>query len=106
HERALHEVRKAAKGMRYAAETFEPVLGKPVRRIAQRFVAIHELLGSGQDAVVARDLLRQLGARAGTRPGHSGYTYGLLAGLEERRFDQAANKLAALWRAASSLKLW
>ena len=105
HEQALHEVRKAAKGMRYAAETFEPVLGKPVRRIAQRFVAIHELLGSGQDAVVARDLLRQLG-EAGTRPGHSGYTYGLLAGLEERRFDQAAHKLPALWKAASSKSLW
>ena len=106
HERELHEVRKAAKGMRYAAETFEPVLGKPVRRIAQRFVAIHELLGSGQDAVVARDLLRQLGARAATQPGHSGYTYGLLAGLEERRFDQAAHKLPALWKAASSKSLW
>jgi CHAD domain-containing protein len=106
HELALHEVRKAAKGMRYAAEAFEPVLGKPARRIVQRFVAVHELLGSGQDAVVARDLLRQLGARAGARPGHNGYTYGLLAGLEERRFDQAAHKLPVLWRAASSLKLW
>jgi CHAD domain-containing protein len=106
HERALHEVRKAAKGMRYAAEAFEPVLGKPAHRIAQRFVAIHELLGSGQDAVVARDLLRQLGARAGALQGHNGFTYGLLAGLEERRFDQAAHELPVLWKAASNSKLW
>jgi CHAD domain-containing protein len=106
HERALHEVRKAAKGMRYAAETFEPVIGKPARRIAQRFVAIHEMLGTGQDAVVARDLLRELGARASMRPGHNGYTYGLLAGLEEVRFDRAAHRLPVLWKAATRPKLW
>jgi CHAD domain-containing protein len=105
-ERALHEVRKAAKGMRYAAETFEPVLGKPAARIAKRFEAIHEMLGSGQDAVVARVLLRELGARAEGRHGHNGYTYGLLAGLEARRFDHAASELPMLWKAASREKLW
>ena len=103
---ALHEVRKAAKGARYAGETFAPVLGKPAARIARRFAAIHEMLGSGQDAVTARALLRDLGARAGGRPGHNGYTYGLLAGLEERRFRHAASELPELWKAASSPKLW
>jgi CHAD domain-containing protein len=104
--RALHEVRKAAKGMRYAGETFQPVLGKPAARIARRFEAIHEMLGSGQDAVTARSLLHELGARTGGRAGHNGYTYGLLAGLEEKRFDHAAAELPDLWRAASSAKLW
>lgn len=105
-ERALHEVRKAAKGMRYAAEAFEPYLGKVATRIAKRFEAIHELLGAGQDAVVARALLRYLGGQQGGHPGHNGYTYGLLAGLEERRFKQAASELPELWKAASEDKLW
>lgn len=104
--RALHEVRKAAKGARYAGETFEPLLGKPAARIARRFAAIHEMLGSGQDAVTARVLLRELGARPGGRPGHNGYTYGLLVGLEETRFRHAASELPELWKAASSPKLW
>jgi len=103
---ALHEVRKAAKGMRYAGETFAPVIGEPAARIARRFEAIHEMLGSGQDAVNARALLRELAARASERAGHNGYTYGLLAGHEEIRFDHAAAELPALWRAASSAKLW
>ncbi len=105
-EHALHEVRKAAKGMRYAAEAFEPFLGKVATRIARRFEAIHEHLGEGQDAVVARALLRELGAKAEARPGHNGYTYGLLAGLEQRRFNHAAAELPELWRAASRAKLW
>ncbi len=104
--RALHEVRKAAKGARYAGETFTPVLGKPAARIARCFEAIHEMLGSGQDAVTARALLRELGARVAVRPGHNGYTFGLLAGLEERRFRHAASELPGLWKAASSPKLW
>jgi CHAD domain-containing protein len=105
-ELALHEVRKAAKGMRYAAEAFEPVLGRVAARIAERFEAIHEDLGTGQDAVVARALLRDLGARAGVLPGHNGYTYGLLAGLEECRFDHAASELPRLWKSASRGELW
>jgi CHAD domain-containing protein len=105
-ERALHEVRKAAKGMRYAAEAFEPFLGRAATRIAKRFEAIHELLGAGQDAVVARAVLRELGAGMGAHPGHNGYTYGLLAGLEERRFNDAASELPELWESASRAKLW
>ena len=104
--RALHEVRKAAKGARYAGETFAPLLGKPAARVARRFEAIHEMLGSGQDAVTARAMLRGSERAAGVRPGHNGYTYGLLAGLEERRFRHAASELPELWKAASSPKLW
>ena len=90
--------------MRYAAEAFEPVLGRVAARIARCFEAIHEDLGTGQDAVVARALLRDLGAREGVLPGHNGYTYGLLAGLEECRFDHAASELPRLWKAASRSK--
>jgi len=92
--------------MRYAAEAFEPFLGKAATRIAKRFEAIHELLGAGQDAVVAGAVLRELGAGMGAHPGHNGYTYGLLAGLEERRFNDAASELPELWESASRAKLW
>lgn len=105
-ELALHEVRKTAKGMRYAAEAFVASLGPVATRIAERFEAIHEDLGTGQDAVVARELLRELGSSKGVLPGHNGYTYGLLAGIEESRFDRAASELPRLWEKASSKKLW
>ena len=102
HERALHEVRKAAKGMRYAAETFEPVIGKPARRIAQRFVAIHEMLGTGQDAVVARDLLRRARGQGEHAAGAQRLHLRPAGRARGGRFDQAAHRLPALWKAASA----
>ena len=51
---ALHEVRKAAKRLRYAAESARPVFGKRAKRLAARAEAVQELLGEHQDTVVAR----------------------------------------------------
>ena len=51
------------------------------------------MLGEHQDLVVAADFLRRAGARNGIRPGHNGFTYGVLtARLEE----QAARIRASL----------
>ena len=52
-----HEVRKAAKSVRYAAELFEPVLGRPTRSFARAIEAIQEQLGERQDLVVACEWL-------------------------------------------------
>ena len=78
----LHEVRKAAKRARYAAEAAEPVLGPRARRMARRAEALQELLGEHQDSVTARSLLRQLGVQAHLA-GENGYTYGMLCGMED-----------------------
>ncbi len=80
----LHEVRKSAKRARYAAESAEPVLGKPASRLARRMEAVQELLGEHQDSVAARRVVRQIGIEAHLA-GENGFTFGLLWGMEEAR---------------------
>jgi CHAD domain-containing protein len=56
----LHEVRKAAKRLRYAAETAAPVSGKKVWRIGRRAKRVQSALGDHHDAVMTRATLRHL----------------------------------------------
>ena len=97
-EGALHEVRKAAKRARYAAETVEPALGAPARRAAERYSELQDALGAHHDAVVARAVLREEGARAGVRPGENGFTFGLLHALEDGRAAAAERRFVTRWR--------
>ena len=78
---ALHEVRKSAKRLRYAAETARPVVGKRAKKLATRARALQQLLGDHQDSVVSRTTLRELGARAHVA-GENGFTFGLLHAVE------------------------
>ena len=59
---ALHEVRKSAKRLRYAAEAAAPVFGKRATTLARAAEEIQEILGDHQDSVVTRALLRELAA--------------------------------------------
>jgi CHAD domain-containing protein len=59
-----HEVRKAAKSTRYAAETLEPLLGPDTRPLARSAKRIQTQLGREQDIVIARAWLEDHG-RAG-----------------------------------------
>ncbi len=89
----LHEVRKAAKRLRYAAEfVVEYGTGggrKRSRRVSQaeRTAAaargIQAILGQHQDSVVARALLRDLAVAAG-KDGSTGFTLGRLHAREEQ----------------------
>lgn len=81
---ALHDVRKAAKRLRYAAESVEPVFGKRATTVAARAEALQELLGEHQDSVVSRETLRAVADRAHAA-GEPGFTYGLLHAAEARR---------------------
>jgi CHAD domain-containing protein len=94
---ALHGARKAAKRARYAAEAAAPVLGRKAAkaRIA-RFRAVQEVLGEHQDSLVAADLLRRMGAVAGTTPGQNGFTYGLLYAREQQLASAARRDAASL----------
>jgi CHAD domain-containing protein len=57
-----HDVRKAAKSMRYAGELLEPLLGPGARTLARECARIQTELGQQQDQVVARAwLLRHAG---------------------------------------------
>ena len=101
HEVALHEVRKAAKRARYAAESVRPVFGAPARKFARRMKAVQTLLGEHQDTVVARAELRLLGVQAHLA-GENGFSFGRLHALEQARATRLNNEYAEVWRAASA----
>ncbi|WP_055599056.1 CYTH and CHAD domain-containing protein [Streptomyces aureus] len=106
HERdlALHEARKAAKRARYAAEAARPTLGKPAKRLAKRVKRVQSLLGEHQDAVVAREAVRELGIQA-HGVGESAFTWGVLHGHEEAAAAAAERALPELWSRASAPEL-
>src|SRR4051794_6222727 len=64
HDASLHEVRKKAKRLRYAAESAEPVLGKRATALAKATKKVQQALGEHQDTVVARQRLREYGVKA------------------------------------------
>jgi CHAD domain-containing protein len=65
HDAALHEVRKAAKRLRYAAESAVPVLGARAATLAARCEVIQDALGDHHDSVVTRQLLDTVRTSAG-----------------------------------------
>ena len=103
HDHPLHEVRKAAKRARYAAESVRPVVGKPAKKLAKALESVQETLGDHQDSVVERVWLRDLGMRAHLA-GENGWTYGRLHGLAEARAqhdEEAWTELRAQVRKAA-----
>ncbi|CAI9400725.1 CYTH and CHAD domain-containing protein [Nocardioides sp. T2.26MG-1] len=106
--RALHEVRKAAKRLRYSAETAVPVFGERAAMLSTRAKAVQQVLGEHQDTVVARQVLRELGAR--THLGdENGFTFGRLHALEEERARALAEQYLAAYAdlpAPSDLRAW
>jgi CHAD domain-containing protein len=101
---ALHDVRKAAKRLRYAAESAVPVLGDQSAELASRAEDIQELLGEMQDTVVARELLRDLGVRAHLA-GENGFTFGRLHALEEALAAELSGRYPDLYAALPTKKL-
>ena len=95
-DRALHEARKAAKRLRYAAEAAEPAVGKPAKRLRKRLKPMQSVLGDHQDAVVARPVLRELGAQV-HQEGGNGFTFGLLHAIESDRAAHAERRLPDRW---------
>lgn len=101
---ALHEIRKAAKRARYAGETAAPALGKPAEKYAKAMKRLQTVLGEHQDAVVAQDALRQMGAQA-HQAGENGFTFGVLHDAEvARAANAAADHHAVYVRAAKSAR--
>jgi CHAD domain-containing protein len=99
-DRLLHEVRKAAKNVRYAAESVTPVCGRPAARLAKRMEALQDVLGENQDSVAACQVLHEIGVAA-HQAGENGFTFGLLYGLERSRGEAAQRAYWPALRAAS-----
>jgi CHAD domain-containing protein len=103
HDRELHRARKAAKRFRYGLECVEPVIGKKAKRSRKNAKALTKLLGEHQDAVVARPMLRELGARVHTA-GENGFTFGVLLEREHERAREAERELPAMWKTFTTRK--
>jgi CHAD domain-containing protein len=82
---ALHTARKAAKRLRYAQE----VTGTRTRGLK----ALQKALGRHQDVVVARPVLRELGASA-----ENGFSFGVLWARADERATAIEAELPDLWR--------
>lgn len=78
---AVHQARKAAKRLRYAAEAARPALGKEAKRLARQAKAVQQISGAQHDAVVAQSQLHAL-AQSAQAAGEPAFTWGLLYGQE------------------------
>ena len=58
-DEALHKYRRQCKRVRYMAEFFSDLYGKPALRLAKRIVAMQDALGEHQDALVASQTLAE-----------------------------------------------
>ena len=98
HERdlELHEMRKAGKRLRYAAEVSEPALGAEAKRLVKAVKELQELLGEHQDSYVARGLLRELGAVAAIEGGN-GFAFGWLLRDEQARAEGVEADVDVAW---------
>lgn len=86
-----HELRKALKRLRYAAEVLEPAWGRPATRVRKAARASTRMLGEAQDSVAARRWLEALAAEA-ARSGVPAFTLGRLHAQEEQRGRDALRR--------------
>lgn len=102
---ALHDVRKRAKQVRYAAEAVEPVAGKRARRAARGAKRVQELLGEHQDTVVAEAWLRAQVAAAEIDP-RSAFVLGALVAGERAARSELRARWPELWEKAAAADRW
>jgi CHAD domain-containing protein len=100
----LHDVRKAAKRTRYAAEALAPVYGTDAERFAAAAERVQEVLGDHHDAVTLLPRIRQLGVQAHL-DGENAFSYGRLHGLQQTRIAELEAAYQEAWAAASRKKL-
>ena len=102
---ALHQVRRRAKRVRYAAEAVAPALGRPARRLARIATEIQDVLGVHQDAVIAAEWLRRVAANDGAG---IGFAAGQLAALEHREARRARRRWPKTWQRThqKQLRTW
>ncbi|VXB51180.1 CYTH and CHAD domain-containing protein [Frigoribacterium sp. 9N] len=94
----LHDVRKAARRLRYALEADRARSGSGRGR-ARRAEAVQDALGEHRDALAAVRTMREVATLA-NRSDEDGFGYGVLATLESARADDALRRFR---RAAADL---
>jgi CHAD domain-containing protein len=96
-DEALHDVRKASKRLRYAAEAVEPICGKDARRLRRGAKQFTSYLGERQDTIASREQLVEL-ARSARDAGEPTFTYGRMHAREEARALELGAGLEAAWQ--------
>jgi CHAD domain-containing protein len=97
---ALHQARKAARRARYASEAVAPAIGPKARRFAQRMKKVQSVLGEHQDAVIARQAVRELGISAHLT-GENAFSYGLLYERDVCQGERLQARARRAWKRAS-----
>jgi CHAD domain-containing protein len=100
----LHEVRKAAKRVRYGAETLLPPVGNKAERLTKAVKKVQGVLGDHQDGAVSRAELFDLSVRA-TADGQNAFALGVLSAREDDHARSGTAAFLAVWPKASRAKL-
>lgn len=93
---AFHEVRKAAKRLRYSAEVLVPAYGDDARRLTRGAKRIQTDLGELQDSAVAQRTLEEMATATSIEP-HEAFVLGGLHTKERLHAAQAEDHFARTW---------
>jgi len=93
----LHRARIRAKQFRYALECFSELYGSPARRLIRRAADLQDALGTGQDAAVLHDLLRQVSQPEQALPPPSVFLLGQLSEVYAERMRVARAEAPAVF---------
>jgi CHAD domain-containing protein len=96
-ESALHEVRKAAKRLRYACESVTSEFGDDAAQTAALAESIQGALGEQQDSIHARAYLLHASVDA-TAAGANAFGFGYLYAREEAAAASAVDDAMSYWR--------
>ncbi|WP_091470240.1 CYTH and CHAD domain-containing protein [Paenarthrobacter nitroguajacolicus] len=102
-DKAFHEVRKAAKKLRFAAAAVEGIHGKRAVKLEDAAHRIQSILGDHQDSVMARAELLKLGSAPGVSNG--AFTYGVLHAMERTAADATQQEYLRKGKKARNLRL-
>ena len=98
----LHQLRIAAKWLRYGLEFFGETLGPDAPRLLQRVVALQDHLGCLHDADVAAKLARDvLVTRAGELSRSEADAIGAFMRINERELARRRRTIGPIWRAVA-----
>ena len=93
---AVHQARKDAKKARYAADIARPVFGGKLKHWRRFVKQSQRVLGTHQDAVVARGELRVLAVREHAEGGNA-FTHGVVHARQDRQAELARQRFAEHW---------
>jgi CHAD domain-containing protein len=103
HAVRLHQVRKAAKRARHAADTLRPAWGHDAHRYAAAMKGVQDVLGDHHDLGVMRERLLRLAADAPSQ-GPDTFTYGLVYARLDEASDYVEDDFERAWRKAARRK--